>query len=71
MAEVISIIKYFCAAAAGAVTALGSMYFYSSVYSCKPLMRRPMRILITGAAGNVSAPLLILYTRFITAAVCK
>ena len=36
MAEVISVIKYLFTAAAGAVTALGSLYLYTSVYSAQP-----------------------------------
>ncbi|CAL8460860.1 g391 [Coccomyxa elongata] len=64
MAEVINIIKYLCAAAAGAVTALSTVYFYSSVYSSKsPPLRTPLRILITGAAGQIGYALAPLIAR--------
>jgi hypothetical protein len=55
MAEVLNIIKYLCAAAAGAITGFSTFYVYSSVYSSKPSpLRRPLRILITGAAGELN-----------------
>ena len=54
MAEVLSIIKYICTAAAGAVTGLGWLYLYNSVYSSQPpRLTRPLRVLITAAGGGV------------------
>lgn len=53
MAEVISVLKYLFTAAAGAVTALGSLYLYTSVYSTQaPARSRPLRVLITAAGGG-------------------
>ena len=53
MAEVISVLRYLFTAAAGAVTALGSLYLYTSVYSAQPPPRlRPLRVLITAAGGG-------------------
>ncbi|EIE25584.1 malate dehydrogenase [Coccomyxa subellipsoidea C-169] len=64
MAEVFSIIKYLCAAAAGAITAFSTVYVYSSVYSAQPSpLRTPLRILITGAAGQIGYALAPLIAR--------
>ncbi|KAK9908856.1 hypothetical protein WJX75_003846 [Coccomyxa subellipsoidea] len=64
MAEVLNIIKYLCAAAAGAITGFSTFYVYSSVYSSKPSpLRRPLRILITGAAGQIGYALAPLIAR--------
>ena len=52
MAEVISIIKYLCTAAAGAVGALASLYLYTSYNDSQTQrLNRPLRVLITAAGG--------------------